>query len=79
MTEVEPIVARVVEYRCHTLQCARCGQSTTAAVPREAQHAYGERLSALVCLLRGQYHLSQRQVQQVLEEVLGCPWAWCPN
>jgi transposase len=31
----------------------------------------GERLSALVCLLMGQYHLSQRQVQQVLEEVLG--------
>lgn len=32
---------------------------------------FGERLSALVSLLRGQYHLSERLVQQLLEEVLG--------
>jgi transposase len=73
VTEVEPIVARVVEYRCHTLECERCARRTTAAVPPEARHAFGERLSALVCLLMGHYHLSQRQVQQVLEEVLGVP------
>lgn len=71
MTEVEPIAAWVVEYRCHTLVCARCAKRTTTAVATEACHALGERLSALVCLLMEHYHLSQRQVQQMLEQVLG--------
>lgn len=71
VVEIEPIMARVTEYRCHILHCQRCGRRTQAVLPPEAQQAFGERLSALVCLLRGQYHLSERQVQQLLEDVLG--------
>jgi transposase len=71
VVEVEPIVARVTEYRCHTLHCEQCGRSTQAVLPPEAQQAFGERLSALVCLLRGEYHLSERQAQQLMEDVLG--------
>ncbi|MDC0714210.1 IS66 family transposase [Stigmatella sp. ncwal1] len=71
LVEIEPIVARVTEYRCHRLHCSRCGRSTQAPLPPEAQQVFGERLSALVCLLRGQYHLSERQAQQLLGDVLG--------
>lgn len=71
VTEIEPIVTQVTEYQCHTLKCPQCGERTTAELPVEAQSAFGERLGALVCLLMGMYRLSQRQVQSLLEQVLG--------
>ncbi len=71
VTEIEPLVAHVTEYRCHTLECPGCGQRTTAQLPAQAQSAFGERLGALVCLLMGMYRLSRRQVQSLLEQVLG--------
>jgi hypothetical protein len=70
VVEIEPLVARGTEYRCHTRRCTWCGQSTTAALP-QGYSAFSERLRARACLLSGQYHLSQRPVQQVLEDRLG--------
>ena len=71
VTEIEPLVAHVTEYRCHTRECPGGGQRTTAQLPAEAQSAFGERLGALMCLLMGMYRWSRRQVQSLSEQVLG--------
>lgn len=70
--EVPPLRPTVTEYRCHGVVCAHCGTLNRAELPPEvAGHVFGERLSALVCLLAGKYRLSKRMVQQALSDLLG--------
>ncbi|MGH9902530.1 MAG: IS66 family transposase, partial [Pyrinomonadaceae bacterium] len=70
VVELPPIVPEVTEYRCHALAC-RCGAVTRGELPAEARRTFGVRLSALACLLMGQYRLSKRLVQRQLSDVLG--------
>jgi transposase len=72
MVEVPPLQPVVTEYRCQGVVCAHCGTLNRAELPPEvAGHVFGERLSALVCLLVGKYRLSKRLVQQALSNLLG--------
>jgi transposase len=72
VVEVPPLKPEVTEYRCHGVACAHCGALSWAQLPPEvAGHAFGERLSALVCLLVGKYRLSKRLVQEALSDLLG--------
>ena len=68
--ELPPITPFVTEYRSHALTCT-CGITTRAELPSEAMHVFGERLTALIALLSGQYRLSKRLVQCILSNVLG--------
>ena len=70
--EVPPLQPIITEYRCHGVVCAHCGTLNRAELPPEvAGHVFGERLSALVCVLVGKYRLSKRLVQQALSDLLG--------
>ena len=63
----------LTEFRRHEVECGRCGHWTLA--PRDAGEipasSFGPRLVATVVLLTGVYHLSRRQAQQLLHELLG--------
>jgi transposase len=71
VVELEPLKARVTEYRSHQLKCQRCGGLTRAEVPAEARSAFGERLGASMSLLVGKYRLSKRLVCEVLSDMGG--------
>jgi len=68
--ELPPFKPMVTEYRCHALTC-KCGVTTRAALPEEAAHVFGERLTATIGLLSGKYRLSKRLVQSALSDLLG--------
>lgn len=72
-TELRPLSAHTTEYRRHAVCCSACGFKTRAAydetvIPR---FAFGPRLTAVVAMLTGVYHLSRRQTVRLLWELLG--------
>lgn len=70
--EVQPIQPHVTEYQISKLTCLKCGFTTRADLPPQgAGSPFGPRLCALVALCTGKYHLSKRQVEQMLQDVLG--------
>jgi len=72
VTEIPPVVAEVIEYRLHTLSCAACGLETRAELPVGVpQGGFGPRLQAMVSLLSGRYHLSKRQVSEMMADFFG--------
>jgi transposase len=60
----------VVEHRRHSTRCS-CGFVTKADRTQLPRFAFGPRLCATVVLFTGFYHLSRRQVQQMLFDVFG--------
>lgn len=76
VTEIPPIKPSITEHRVHRLACANCGGITRGTLPPAvARSQFGERLSALVNLLVGQYRLSKRQVARMLNDVCGVSMA----
>jgi transposase len=72
IVEIPPLNPLVTELRCHALECAHCGTLNKALLaPEVAGHVFGERLSAMVCLLVGKYRLSKRLVRDALSDLLG--------
>lgn len=72
VVELPPLKPIVTEYRCHGVMCAHCGKLNQAELPPEVDgRVFGERLSALVCLLVGKYRLSKRMAQDALEDMMG--------
>ncbi|MGB3615226.1 MAG: IS66 family transposase, partial [Elainellaceae cyanobacterium] len=70
IVEFPPITPIVIEHRLHQLACEHCGSKTRSVLPAEVGNSgYGERLSALVCLLSGGYRQSHQQVKTLLEAV----------
>jgi hypothetical protein len=63
---------RVVEYQLHERTCDDCGATTRAALP-EGVHssAFGPNVTALVCLLTGEYRMSRRSVQRLVSDTFG--------
>jgi transposase len=69
LPEVKPSVG---EWRCHSRECDECGHRTRAKLPHGIpQSMLGPRLTALIGLLTGGYHLSRRQAVTLLRDVLG--------
>jgi transposase len=72
VVEIPKIVPDVTEYVLGRRVCDQCGTSTTARLPRGVpQGMCGPRLSALIVLLTGVYHLSRRNTAALLDDVLG--------
>jgi transposase len=72
MVEIPPLKPLVTELRCHVRECEHCGTLNRAMLePEVAGHVFGERLSAMVCLLVGKYRLSKRLVRDALSDLLG--------
>jgi transposase len=70
--ELPPIRALVTEYQQQTICCPSCQQLVTADLPPDLPPgAFGPRLTALIGLLHGGYHLSMRTTADVLADVCG--------
>jgi hypothetical protein len=68
--ELPPIVPKVIEYQAHTLYCLHCGQQNCAEWPREMPPGrFGPRVQALVGVLSGRYHVSRRDIQEMMAAI----------
>jgi transposase len=72
IVELPPIKPTVTEYQQQSVCCPSCQHSVTAELPPDLPPgAFGPRLSALIGLLHGGYHLSMRTTTALLEDVCG--------
>jgi transposase len=72
--DLPPIVPDVREYQRHSLTCTQCGHTTRGTLPEGVpEGGYGPRLQAFVALCTGCYHLSKRQVVELLTTTFGVP------
>jgi transposase len=70
--EIPPIVPQVIEHRFHRLSCRHCGVATRAWDEGIIDGSeYGERVTACVAVLSGQYRQSHRMVQELMHELFG--------
>jgi transposase len=70
VTELPEPRPEVTEFRCHAVDCT-CGHRTRASLGGLASSAFGPRLSAVIAMLTGVYHLSRRTAQRATKELLG--------
>jgi transposase len=63
----------LTEYQRYEVECGRCGHRTLAAYDAQQipSSSFGPRLTAVVAMLTGVYHLSRRRTQQLLRELFG--------
>jgi transposase len=72
--ELPPLVAEIREYRRQTLTCRQCGQTTRGPLPAGVpETGHGPRLQAFVSLCTGCYHLSKRQIEELLTTTFNIP------
>lgn len=72
VVEIPRIVPDVTEYVLGCRRCGICNTLTTARLPEGVPRGMcGPRLSALIVLLTGDYHLSRRNTSGLLHDVLG--------
>lgn len=70
--ELPEITLTVTEYQCYCGACERCGRQHWGEIPKGVPAGMlGARAMAVVALLSGKYHLSKRQVAEILEDLLG--------
>lgn len=61
ITEVPPIKPETTEHRAHAVTCS-CGHTTCAALPGHVKtSSFGPRLTSIMAVLTGVYHLSRRE------------------
>lgn len=74
VAELPKVVAEVTEYRGHYRTCPGCGTLNHAAIPTELKaHCIGPRLAATLAYLTGRHHLSQRGLEELVEDVFDVP------
>jgi transposase len=72
--ELPAIVPEIREYQRHLLTCAQCAQTTWGQLPEGVpEGGYGPRLEAFIALCTGCYHLSKRQVEELLNTTCNIP------
>ena len=72
--ELPAIVPEIREYRRHLLTCDQCAQTTWGRLPDGVpEGGYGPRLEAFIALCTGCYHLSKRQVEELLTTTFNIP------
>lgn len=72
VTEVPLVKPRTTEFRLHSVECNRCGESTRGVLPPGTPPgAFGPRLTAIAALLTGAHRVSRRGAQELLHELLG--------
>ena len=72
VTDTPPIRPHTTEYQLHRLVCRRCGATTLASLPAGVPPgAFGPRLQAIVAYLSGRAHLSKRQIEEAMQDLLG--------
>ena len=70
--ELAKITPTVTEYQCYCGTCERCGRRHWGEIPKGVPAGMlGPRAMAVVARLSGKYHLSKRQVGEILADLLG--------
>ena len=70
--EVPPMRAQVDEYRLYSGRCAGCGKAHAGALPAGVPTGQlGPRALALVGVLGTRYHLTQRKIRNLLDQLMG--------
>ena len=70
--ELPKITPTVTEYQCYCGTCEHCGRRHWGEIPKGVPAGMlGPRAMAIVALLSGKFHLSKRQVGEILEDLLG--------
>lgn len=70
VVELNTTGPELTEYRRHRVTCESCGyQSWAAHSPEIPRFAFGPRLSSIVAMLTGTYHLSRRQTRRLFHEL----------
>ena len=69
--ELPPLTAHVIEWLRHCVLCPNCKHKTWASVAPIPSSPFGPRLSAVIGLFTGVYHLSRRASVSLLADVLG--------
>jgi transposase len=70
-TELPPIKPHTTEYRQHAVQCPCCKHRTWGPYDEIPASPFGPRLSSVVALLTGVYHLSRRSAVSLLQDIVG--------
>jgi len=74
VAEIPAVIASIQEFRLHSLSCPACGHHTRARLPKGVPTgAFGPRLQAMSSLLSGHYHLSKRNIVEILEDFFRVP------
>ena len=70
--DVPPMRAQVDEYRIFSGRCAGCGKSHAGVLPRGVPKGQlGPRALSLVEVLDTRYHLTQRKIRHLLDQLMG--------
>jgi transposase len=69
--ELPPLKAYVIEWLRHCVACPKCRHGTWASIAPIPSTPFGPRLSAVIGLITGVYHLSRRSAVSLLADVLG--------
>lgn len=76
VTEVPKVVATTDEYQLHALVCPKCGIPTRAALPPGVPVGqFGPRLQAMVSVCSGDYRMSKRAIEGLVEDFFEVPIA----
>ena len=69
--ELPPLKAHVIEWLRHCVTCPKCNHKTWASTALIPSSPFGPRLSAVIGLITGVYHLSRRAAVSLTADVLG--------
>jgi transposase len=70
--EVPPMRAQVDEYRLYSGRCANCGRAHSGVLPLGVPKGQlGPRALSLVGVLGTRYHLTQRKIRNLLDQLMG--------
>jgi len=74
--DVPKVKATVEEYQLHSLLCEHCGISTRATLPAGVPSGnFGPRLQAMVSVCSGDYRMSKREIERLVEDFFEIPIA----
>ena len=71
MVELPPLKTHVIEWLRHCVTCPSCNHKTWASTATIPSSPFGPRLSAVIGLFTGVYHLSRRAAVSLTADVLG--------
>jgi transposase len=72
--EAPKVMATVDEYQLHALGCPKCGISTRAPLPPGVPAGqFGPRLQAIVAVCSGEYRMSKRAIEELVEDFFDVP------
>jgi transposase len=76
VVELPKVLVDVTEYLAHGRTCPDCSHVTQATISADLRaHGYGPRFTAVVSALSGAFHVSKRDVEAIVETIIGVPIA----